>query len=277
MKKLSIAIIDTYPNKNLATLALTMASRLPNINKIYTFSDLPYYPGAEFVQVPIIKSNNSYGEIALKLLPRFIEDEYVLVIQWDGFPLFPQNWNPQFFDYDFIGAPVLQKSSGGIDWVGNGGFSLRSQKLLQAIERLNIGIENTNQDDQPEDAIICIRNKFALEEEGVIFAPIDVASQFSYQAGNIPNKILGFHSIDNLPIFFSENELVPIANEIVERIFQPTMLLRYLEVCMKRNYLSLFKESVSNYEKKPNLCKAIHIEQRVNPRGGFLELIKRFN
>ncbi|MBU3555840.1 DUF5672 family protein [Polynucleobacter sp. UB-Piko-W3] len=270
MKKLAAVIIDTYPNKHLAVVAIHMALRLPNIGKIYTFSDEPFFDGAEFIEVPKLSSNNDYGTIIFNMLPKHVSEEHFFIIQWDGFPILPENWNDEFLKYDYIGAPL-----GG--WVGNGGFSLRSQKLLQAINTLGIGIDPSNPDDQPEDAIICTKFRSLLESQGIQFAPLEVAENFSFQAGAIKPDILGFHSADNLPFFIPESELVKVADQIIERIPQPLMMLRYLQVCIQEGYHQLFSTSVRNYKTKLNLMKAIDFELKQNPSSPLKGLIEKIN
>jgi hypothetical protein len=270
MSKLAAVIIDTYPNKHLAIVAIHMALQLPNIGKIYTFSDEPFFDGAHFIEIPKLSSNNDYGSIIFNAIPEHVTEDHFLIIQWDGFPLFPQNWNAEFLKYDYIGAPL-----GG--WVGNGGFSLRSQKLIQAIKALGIGVDLSNPDDQPEDGIICTKFRSQLESQGIQFAPLEVAERFSFQAGPVRSNMLGFHSADNFPFFIPESELLKVADQIMERIFQPLMVLLYLRTCMQENCSQLFSASVQNYIHKPSLIKAIELEMKENPKSDLPTLIKQLN
>ena len=270
MKNLAAVIIDTYPNKGLAINAIHMAKRIPFLNTIYTFSDEPFFQDAIFIKIPQIKSNNEYGQVIFDSLLEHISETHFLIIQWDGFPLFPEFWNEDFLNYDYIGAPID-------GWVGNGGFSLRSKKLLSICRNLKIHIDQTNPIDQPEDQIICNKNRVLLESNGIKFAPIELAKRFSYQSGPLDNEIFGFHSPENLPFFIPEPDLISVANEIIERIPQPLIMLGFLANCKKVNFPMLFKACVANYSTKPNLVKAIHYEMNTNPNSKFFELIKAFN
>ena len=270
MSKLAAVIIDTYPNKYLAAVAIHMALRLPIVKKIYTFSDEPFFDGSTFIQVPRLSSNNDYGSIIFNEIPKHVTEDHFLVIQWDGFPIFPQNWNDEFLKYDYVGAPL-----GG--WVGNGGFSLRSQKLIQTIKNLGLGIDPNNSEDQPEDEIICTKYRNQLESSGIKFAPIEIAERFSFQVGKVKSDTLGFHSADNLPFFIPESELIKVVDQIIERIPQPVMMLRYLQACMQANYYQLFSSSVQNYKAKPNLVKALKLEVSENPNSDLPALIEQLN
>jgi Protein of unknown function (DUF5672) len=270
MKNIAAVIIDTYPNKGLALNAINMAKRLSVVNKIYIFSDEYFCEDATFIKIPIIYSNNQYGSVIFDQLLEHISEEHFFIIQWDGFPLFPQCWDNTFLNYDYVGAPID-------GWVGNGGFSLRSRKLLEVCRKLNICLDPSITLDQPEDQIICKSNKILLENNGIKFAPVELAQKFSYQHGPLNHAILGFHGPENLPIFIPERDLVMVANEIIERIAQPLIMLGFLSNCVKLNFYSLFKACVTDYTDKPNLLRAIDYEMSNNPTSNLLESIKIIN
>ncbi len=60
-----------------------------------------------------------------------IETPHVLLVQWDGYAINPGAWRSEFLDVDYIGAKWYWQTDG--PRVGNGGFSLRSRKLLEAL------------------------------------------------------------------------------------------------------------------------------------------------
>ena len=109
---------------------------------------------------------------------------------------------------------------------------------------------------------------------GINFAPLEIATQFSFQAGVLNNNMLGFHSADNFPIFFPEEELLNFADAMLERMGQPNILLRFLENCLETNKIDLFRSIVRNYESKPNVLKVVNYEKTNNPRGGFTNLLQ---
>jgi len=108
--------------------------------------------------------------------------------------------------YDYIGAPWLVNehsfSSGGSDaefLVWNGGFSLRSKKLL---ELLRNDKEIPAPMDRPEDTFICVDHREYLESKGVQFAPVELAKQFSLEANEKDGvdwtDQFGFHGLTNI-------------------------------------------------------------------------------
>lgn len=83
----------------------------------------------------------------IKELNKYIETSYVLIIQYDGFILNPDAWTDEFLEYDYIGAPWWYTDDCN---VGNGGFSLRSKKLLEILANDDSILET-----HPEDHHIC--------------------------------------------------------------------------------------------------------------------------
>ena len=147
-----------------------------------------------------------YSKFLIEDLNEFVDTKYCLIVQADGFLINPLKWTSQFLEYDYIGAPwpdvVDVKNSSNNKFyfdknkIGNGGFSLRSKKLLEVCSRIKF--DELNFPIKSEDMIIC---HFLYEEmigAGIRFAPIDVASNFSIESIiGLQNKNLtstfGFH------------------------------------------------------------------------------------
>jgi hypothetical protein len=116
---------------------------------------------------------------------------HVLHIQYDGFVLDGTRWNPSWIQYDYIGAPWPWHTSHN---VGNGGFSLRSTKLMRFLANNPTKFPPII----PEDETLCREYRPALEAEGFQWAPLDVASEFSFER-EAPRSTFGFHGIFNVP------------------------------------------------------------------------------
>lgn len=142
------------------------------------------------VAIPRLSSARAYSEFMLSRLSDYIETSHCLIVQWDGFVLSGARWNPSFLHFDYIGAPWPQFHDGHN--VGNGGFSLRSKKLLQATRDPAFRVVH------PEDVAICRVNRKLLEREhGVRFADTATAERFSFERSG-PSAAFGFHGIFNL-------------------------------------------------------------------------------
>jgi hypothetical protein len=148
-------------------------------------------PDLEVVTIPQLTSARAYSQFMLGCLADHVATSHCLVMQWDGYPLHPENWEPRFLEYDYIGASWPQFGDGHD--VGNGGFSLRSRRLLEACR--NPQFTNSH----PEDVAICRRNRPWLEAQGLRFAPRAVADAFSAERASHPDHAFGFHGVWHMP------------------------------------------------------------------------------
>jgi len=159
--------------------------------KMY-FSDRPWgLDGFLFHRVAPLGSIHDYNRLIVKELADHIETDHVLLAQYDGFIANPECWRHDFLDYDYIGAPWPQFDTHN---VGNGGFSLRSRRLLTTLRDLRLEL-----DGRPEDIAICQAWRSRLEQHhGIRFAPTDVARRFSYESGPCSGPSFGFHGLYHL-------------------------------------------------------------------------------
>jgi hypothetical protein len=94
-------------------------------------------------------------------------------------------------NYDYIGASWPQFDLG--QDVGNGGFSLRSRRLIELCR--SDGFQQIH----PEDIAIGRTNRAWLERHGMRFASKGLADVFSAErTGNI-DKAFGYHGAFNMP------------------------------------------------------------------------------
>jgi hypothetical protein len=160
----------------------------------------------EYVQAPPIKTTKDYSELLLTGISEYVDGTYVLVIQWDSFIVHPHLWSDDFLRYDYIGPvwPHHPESP-----VGNGGFSLRSKKLLNAIQQPGFVKKH------PEDYCICADNKKFLEQHDVHIAPVSIAEQFAVERTSW-HQAFGFHGFFNFGRVLSDAELKAFINILPE-------------------------------------------------------------
>lgn len=158
-------------------------------------------------QVEIIKCESlnyeQYNHFIVYRLHEYIDTKYALIVQDDGFVVNSDKWEDLFLKYDYIGAPwplpqddfSFKDAFGKLQRMGNGGFTLRSKKLLSLASELNLewkpyyGFFN-------EDGFFCCHNRHIYEQHGCKFADVHTAARFSHETptqetqGIIP---FGFH------------------------------------------------------------------------------------
>jgi hypothetical protein len=199
----------TSVNVERAVKALNYSCKNINFGEVLLLTD----KDISATGIKTVKINNldyiGYSHFIIYELHKHINTEFVLIIQDDGFVINPDKWDDTFLQYDYIGAPfpippendniTYRDPFGNLMRVGNGGFSLRSQKILKLGSELNLewkpyfGYWN-------EDGFFTCHNRHLYEENGCVYAPVDVAARFSHErqtAETIGITPFGFHGKDS--------------------------------------------------------------------------------
>lgn len=154
-------------------------------------------------------------------LPEYLCTEYFNIFQWDGFCLDPTRWWNGFLEYDYVGAPWLEPPRYGTGSVGDGGFSLRSKKLADALFKTN-----ENKMDLREGAYIASQADILSRDHGLKIAPLEIAKHFSVEhqtyfsysvyAQDIPKTgTFGFRGWFNFHLCFSDDELISYIHNVM--------------------------------------------------------------
>jgi tetratricopeptide (TPR) repeat protein len=207
-----VAVDCAYPQLAATALARS-ANALPVARTLLLTDRAITHDGIEVVQIAPIRSRAAYSQFVLKELGRFVTTDYALVVQWDGFVIDATAWADEFWNYDYIGAKWPHES--GDFRVGNGGFSLRSKRLLDTLADTAITLNA----DENEDTAICVRHRDLLEtRHGIAFADERVADRFAFDVGRPIGPTLGFHGVFNFWQILSDDELVTFARTAPETI-----------------------------------------------------------
>lgn len=165
--------------------------------------------GIRVRQVERITSAAAYSHLLLAELVDHITTSHCLVVQWDGHVIDPARWRADFLDYDYIGARWPQFDDG--HEVGNGGFSLRSKRLLEACRATEFEAHH------PEDLAICRTNRRMLEARGMRFAPRELADTFSAERASDPALSFGYHGVFLMPRVLGAERFWKLYQELDER------------------------------------------------------------
>ena len=165
-------------------------------------------PGVRHVPVAPIRSTADYSNFMVHRLHEFIGTPFALVIQYDGFVLNGGAWDAGFCDYDYVGAPMR---AGERLVVGNGGFSLRSRRLLQALHRdEQVRGYDARRGISLEDVAISSTYRRRLEHlHGIRFAPAGVADRFAAGRAAPTRGCFGFHGLVHLVRLHEERFQLP--------------------------------------------------------------------
>jgi hypothetical protein len=189
----------------LAARALTETLKHITVDEVLTFSDKEILAGARNVQVDHFPSVNDYCEFMLRGMQEHVTTDHILFVQWDAMAHDASQWTDTFLRYDYIGAPWPWDGEGNN--IGNGGFSLRSKRLLDQLQDPVIELGSTN-----EDQVIGQKYRTYLETKGIRYAPTPLAAQFSYELGDYapsfgfhgPWNVVRFADIDTVDLYISK-------------------------------------------------------------------------
>ncbi len=190
--RISYLIIDSLQHQ-MAQHALNVSQHLFPLTNRIVFSDIEEgWDATKFIQIPKITSIEAYNELLLTEAWKHVETDFIQVIQWDGHVINPKAFRPEFLGVDYIGAVWPHHKTRRI---GNGGFSLRSKRLMKVVHSLLTKVPNWQ--NQPEDELICRTLGEHLESEhNVEFAKGMMAQNYSmewdFDFGDLP---FGFHGM----------------------------------------------------------------------------------
>lgn len=158
------------------------------------FTDAPIrseHPAICIVPIQRLNSSAAYSDFLLSQMSNHVDTSHCLIAQWDGHVIDAKRWRPEFLNYDYIGASWPQFRDGHD--VGNGGFSLRSRRLMEACRNPQF------HPCHPEDLAIGRENRTWLEGMGMRFAPRALADMFATERTGDLATSFGYHGVWNMP------------------------------------------------------------------------------
>lgn len=199
------------------------SSALPGSKRLLISPDRPGIDRVDHRQIAEM-GYFEYSQFVLFGLWQYIETEFALIVQADGFVLNPGAWDDRFMDWDIVGAPIhlarirpeghtgpsnwlhgfdwvphANRGATNIDYILNGGFSLRSKKALK--EPYEAGLYYSvppcelidgrmiwKNSEANEDVQLCALMRCELEKRGVRFAPLEVAKRFALEHSSMLNE-----------------------------------------------------------------------------------------
>lgn len=192
LENVTIVCVDTYNvGESVIALRKTLMEVVPDECLFFTNAEIEI-EGVQVIKVDNINSVDDYSRFMIKQLYKYINTDFVLVIQHDGYVLNGDLFPKDLYLYDYCGALWLEKDQLNN---GNGGFSWRSKKLLDAI-----GIDETISVLTPEDVSICrIYRRYLEQTYGLVWAADYIAERFSFELQEPRRKTFGFHGYHHKP------------------------------------------------------------------------------
>jgi hypothetical protein len=187
--------------------------------------------GINWIEIKALRSRADYSRFMLRDLFPHIATPHALCVQWDGFVINGAAWQSDFANYDYIGA--VWPHFADEYRVGNGGFSLRSRRLLEACGALPFDGE------QAEDLVIARHHRAYLEESGIRFAPESIAAEFAYERSASTGREFGFHGAFNLVRHLAPREALNVFRSLDPSMLTPSERLEVLRWALWRGRVRL--------------------------------------
>lgn len=191
-------------------------------------SEIVDYPHCKIEKIGInpdhVQGLIEYSNFMLFHIHEYCDTSHMLIVQHDGWILYPEIWTDEFLNYDYTAPLFIQNTT-----VGSGGFSLRSKNLMETVSKITPKLENGlfgNTGYAYEDGVICFGLRHTLDRMKFKFAPIDMAIKWAY-GGNESHynpKPFGFHA------FYSLNRLVGGDKTQIHRKIKPSDVKNYLNI-----------------------------------------------
>ncbi len=183
----TLVLADTSCHE-LSTMAVQDCLKVVNFGGMAIFSDKNLKIGDQHY-IDDIDSVETWSQFFWYEVPQHIKTSHLLLIHWDSWITDPGMWNPDWLKYDYIGAPWYEND------VGNGGFSLRSKRLMDYLVEHKDELPCLH----PEDTAVCRKYREHLERQGFKWPNLGTAFQFSIERVRADKKArhFGFHGVFN--------------------------------------------------------------------------------
>ncbi len=201
----TLVMVETREHE-LAYLAVGECLDKAEFGNVLIFTDQAgYFRGqGDIIHVPDWPEKIGWSRHTWQGISPYMRTSHALCIQWDSWIMDPGKWRDEWLQYDFIGAPWWYKDGKN---VGNGGFSLRSTRLMRYLR--------DHRDRFPchtalDDDLLCRGYRPELEDRGFVWAPQDVAQDFAFECVR-PDKSathFGFHACFNFGIVLDRDRLI---------------------------------------------------------------------
>ena len=240
LRDVTLCAVDSV-NVALTTRALQRSMAQCDFADAILFTDAAISGAFRTEKISKIESTAEYSAFCFKELPGFVDTPFVLIVQWDGYVINPSAWSPAFRECDYVGSRWPWVTDGLS--VGNGGFSLRSQKFLSAMmdPRFPLDLHSNS------DWLVCRTYRPELESEyGVRFAPEGVADLFSHEKVVPTGPTFGFHSLENMWRYVDDAEMTEgidlLSADVCRTEAYARLILAYFELGKLALLSALFRK-----------------------------------
>lgn len=249
-----VTIETMYHNLAKRSMEETL-SRVPFKN-VLVFSDQDFLPGSKHVKIQH-GDMLQYCNLLLKGVLEHVQTEYIIFQQWDAMVHNGSKWTDLFLAHDYIGAVWPWRGPG--QNVGNGGFSLRSRRLLEKLQAEHIQLDPASEHGVQEDNYISILHRPWLESQGMVFAHPVMAEKFAIELSPDGFDAMAHHGFWNIVQFMPKSTVEYFVTHAPENTWKELHRSHHTLVCLAALGYTELLESVSS-QVKSAACHAELLE-----------------
>lgn len=177
--------------------------------EVLIFTDRPdklSVNGATARTIPNWDNKNVHGMFCNSGIAEYVNTPAVLFVEWDAGICDAAMWDNSWLQFDYLGSPWWYTD--GSPNVGNGGFSLRSKRLIDFLA------QNTTKYPVRTDNELCRDFGPKIIADGNFnWAPVPIANDFAFEGFGrlgLPDTLLhfGFHWCVNWRFVLEKDELI---------------------------------------------------------------------
>jgi Protein of unknown function (DUF5672) len=232
----SLVLIETR-QRELGLMAVQDCLKQVKFGDVLIFSDKPEFftsrLGSEYniraIEVPDWPEKIGWSRFLWSGVAPYLRTSFMLSVQWDSWAVDYEAWDDEFYCYDYIGAPWTWYHDGRR--IGNGGFSLRSTRLMRYLRAHRDVFPCTTDLD---DDLLCRRYRPQLEEVGFVWAPEPLATRFAFECAKPDHETFGFHALYNFGMVLEHDRLLERCRVAMKSPYIYPDSWMWVELC-KRN------------------------------------------
>jgi hypothetical protein len=155
--------------------------------------------------IPKIENIHSYDVFAFENMYKHVSTSHALICQDHAYIIDASQWSDDWLQWDYLGAiwPIkpeyVSVSTGEQIRVGNGGFSLRSKRLLSLPSQL--GLKTVyDRGFSCDDGLFCSYYRKTFLDHGIKYPDVHTAARFSFEnlmGENVGVRSFGYHRYRN--------------------------------------------------------------------------------
>lgn len=202
--------------------AANIACREIEFGAVKILSHLPS-DDPRVIKIRPLLSSKDYSQFVLKEMINYVDTDYMMIFQHDGFPINPKAWSEDFLKYDMVGASWKFKTE---KRTCNGGMSVRSRRMCEAIrddDQIFLQNDNIIKNFAEDHVLFHIYREYLEGVHKIKIAPEEVCDRFSIEAWGVNppgNKYNGSFAFHGFGVDFSDADLPYIPYKLPNRQIQ---------------------------------------------------------